>query len=184
MGLNAAVLVSGEGSNLEALASAARENRLGLEILRVVADRECPAIERASGFGIPAVRANPADPQDLARAAEGADLILLAGFRRILPADFVSARAGRILNVHPSLLPAFPGLGAIRRAHETGVRVTGVTIHVVTPLVDAGPILAQEAVAVEEGGTLASLESMIHAVEHRLYPETVARFATQRFAGR
>lgn len=175
-GLRAVVLVSGRGSNLAALARAARDEQFGVRIEGVVADRDCPARRVAQSFGIPFTVAGLAE---LPEVVEGADLLLLAGYRRILPEEFVRARLGWILNVHPSLLPAFPGLDAIRRAHAAGVRETGVTVHVVTPRLDAGPILAQERIPILPGEPLASLERRVHALEHRLYPEAVARYAAR-----
>jgi phosphoribosylglycinamide formyltransferase-1 len=111
----------------------------------------------------------------------GVEVVLLAGFMRLLPAEFLDAFPGRVLNLHPSLLPAFPGLDAIRRAFEHGVAVTGCTVHLVDRGTDTGPILAQEVVELREDDTLESLEARIHAAEHRLYPATVARFLREPF---
>ncbi len=111
--------------------------------------------------------------------AHGVGTLLLAGFLRRLHATLLDAYADRVLNIHPSLLPAFPGLDAIPHAFAHGVRVTGCTVHLVTAEVDAGPILAQRAVEVRTDDTLESLEQRIHEAEHRLYPETVRRFLTE-----
>ncbi len=171
------VLASGEGTNFEALVSADREGRLGARIVRLIVDRPCAAEVRAERLGI---TTRLASLDALGEAIQGADLLLLAGFRRVLPPDLVDSFRGRILNVHPSLLPAYPGLGAIRRAHADRVPATGVTVHLVEAEVDAGPILAQEPIAIASNETLVSLTARIHAVEHRLYPETVARFLASR----
>jgi phosphoribosylglycinamide formyltransferase-1 len=108
--------------------------------------------------------------------SHGVELVLLAGFMRRLHAPFLDAYADRILNIHPSLLPAFPGRDAIRQAWQHGVRVTGCTVHLVTVEVDAGPILAQECVPVADCASLFDLEARVHQAEHRLYPATVRRF--------
>ena len=119
----------------------------------------------------------------LARLAEAdVDTILLAGFMRILDGRFLAAYPGRILNIHPSLLPAFPGTHSIARALEHGVRVTGCTVHLVDAGVDEGPILDQAAVAVHPDDTLESLTARMHAAEHALYPRTVRAFLTRPFS--
>lgn len=110
----------------------------------------------------------------------GIDIVILAGFMRILTPAFVQAFSGRMLNVHPSLLPAFKGAHAVRDAVEHGARVTGVTVHFVTADLDSGPIIFQEAVVVRPGDTAASLAKRIHAVEHRLYPLAARRLAEGR----
>jgi len=110
------------------------------------------------------------------------DTILLAGFMRILDGRFLAAYPGRILNIHPSLLPAFPGTQSIARALEHGVRVTGCTVHLVDAGVDEGPILDQAVVEVREDDTLESLTARMHAAEHALYPRTVRAFLTRPFS--
>ena len=111
--------------------------------------------------------------------ARGVDRVLLAGFLRRLHAPMLEAYADHMLNIHPSLLPAFPGLEAIRRAWEAGVRVTGCTVHLVEAALDAGPIVAQEAVEVRDEDTLETLEARIHEAEHRLFPRAVKRFVRE-----
>ena len=106
-------------------------------------------------------------------------MVLLAGFMRRLHAPFLNAFPDGVLNIHPSLLPSFPGLDAIRRAWEAGVHVTGCTVHLVTPDLDAGPILGQRAVEREDGMTLEELATRVHHAEHTLYPATVRRFLTE-----
>ena len=183
---NIAVLASGSGTNFEALALAAGRGEWRGRIVALLTDRPgAGAIERARRLGIEAIRPpvgrfrtriEDERPWLDALRARGVDTLLLAGFMRRLHETMLDAFPDRILNIHPSLLPAFPGLDAIRRAWEHGVRVTGCTVHLVTDEVDGGPILAQRAVEVGEGETLDSLEARIHAAEHRLFPATVRRF--------
>jgi phosphoribosylglycinamide formyltransferase-1 len=183
-----AVLVSGEGSNLEALAYAAERGELGGHLALVLCDRpDAPALARAARLGLdmacPPVghfRTRLEDEQPWLDVLAGyrIDALLLAGFMRRLHAPLLSAYPDRILNIHPSLLPAFPGLDAIRRAHEQGVRITGCTVHVVDDSLDGGPIVAQEAVEVREDDTLEQLVARVHEAEHRLYPAAVRRFLT------
>jgi phosphoribosylglycinamide formyltransferase 1 len=181
-----AVLASGSGTNFESLALAARGGELGGEVAVLLCDRpSAPVLERARRLGIEALcppagrfrtRLEDERPWLEALRARAVDMVLLAGFLRRLHETMLMAFPDRILNLHPSLLPAFPGLDAIRRAWESGVRVTGCTVHLVTAEVDGGPILAQRAVEVRDGETLASLEARIHDAEHRLYPATVRRY--------
>src|SRR5512140_581930 len=183
-----AVLASGKGSNLRALAGHARDPGFGAEIALVLCDRpDAGAIEVARAFGIAVETPDPGRFRTrLAPEAERAwvarlrarrvDTVLLAGFMRVLHDDFLGAFPGRVLNVHPSLLPAFPGVDAIGRAFRHGVRVTGCTVHLVTAGVDEGPILLQQAVPIEEHDTEETLAERIHAAEHALYPEAVRRF--------
>ncbi len=184
-----AVVASGQGTNFEALAQAARRGELGGGLRVLLSDRpDAPALERARRLGIEALappvgrfrtRIEDERPWLEALRERSVGLVLLAGFMRRLHATLLEAYPDRILNIHPSLLPAFPGLGAIEQAWRHGARVTGCTVHLVDEGVDAGPILAQRAVEVREGETLASLEERIHQAEHRLYPETVRRFLTE-----
>jgi phosphoribosylglycinamide formyltransferase-1 len=168
------VLVSGEGSNLQALIDA------GLPIRAVASNRAgVRALERAERAGIPhAVFPLDDYPEREARdsamadwlAGEGASLVVCAGYMHLLSGVFLERFPGRIVNVHPSLLPAFPGTRAIEEARLAGVDRTGVTVHLVDEGVDTGPVLAQEEIAVEPADTL---EQRIHAVEHRLLPRVV-----------
>jgi phosphoribosylglycinamide formyltransferase-1 len=187
-----AILASGRGSNLEALIQAARRGELSGPVAVVISDRpDAPALERARRLGVEAF-ALPVGPRRTwiederpwidALEQRGVDLVLLAGFMRRLHDGFLSAFPERILNIHPSLLPAFPGLDAIRRAFEHGVRVTGCTVHVVDRELDHGPIVAQEAVVVRDDDTLETLEARIHDAEHRLYPAAVRRYLLERGA--
>jgi phosphoribosylglycinamide formyltransferase-1 len=140
----------------------------------VVSSRaEARGVGRAERAGIPVLAT--ADPDETAGFLEGygVRLVVLAGYMRILPAEFLDRFPGRVLNVHPSLLPAFPGRTAIADALAEGVRVTGVTVHIVEEEVDSGPILKQEAVEVPYDGDAVELERRIHEVEHRLLPQAV-----------
>ena len=181
-----AVLASGSGTNFEALVHASRRGEFAGCIVALLCDRSgAPVLERARRLGVEALcppagrfrtRLEDERPWLAALRERGVDTVLLAGFMRRLHDTMLDAYPDRVLNIHPSLLPAFPGLDAIRRAWEHGVRVTGCTVHLVTPEVDGGPILAQSAVEVREGDTLEALEARVHEAEHRLYPATVRRF--------
>jgi phosphoribosylglycinamide formyltransferase-1 len=181
-----AVLASGQGTNFEALALAAQRGDLGGRIAVLAADRtDAPALERARRLGIEALvlpagrfrtRLEDEDSWIAALRSRGIEVVLLAGFMRRLHAAFLDAYRERVLNIHPSLLPAFPGLDAIRRAWEHGVSVTGCTVHLVDDSLDGGPIVAQSAVEVRDDDTLDALEARVHEAEHRLYPWAVRRF--------
>ena len=156
---------------------------------------DAPALERARRLGIEArvlpagrfrTRLEDERPWIDALRARGVEAVVLAGFMRRLHAPFLEAFRGRILNIHPSLLPAFPGLDAIRRALEHGVRVTGCTVHLVDDSLDGGPIVAQAAVEVRDEDTLETIEARVHEAEHRLYPAALRRFlgAPWRVEGR
>jgi len=184
------VLVSGRGSNLQALIDAAREGRLGGEIAVVVSNvEEAPALARARRAGIPAVfreyRGRPREEFDLEVAdvleSHGVDLVCLAGYMRLLSPAFVQRFPGRVVNVHPSLLPAFPGLEAQRQAWEHGVRVSGATVHLVDEGLDRGPIVLQEAVPVLDDDTPEHLAERILAAEHRIYPRAVRSLLEGRY---
>ncbi len=146
---------------------------------------EAYAIVRARKYGIPVVLIPPklfAHRRDYEKVvtrilkSQKVDAVALAGFMRIFTATFIGAWRGRVLNIHPSYLPNFKGAHAIRDAFEARVKSTGVTVHLVTAAVDAGPILTQKKVPVRPGDTLASLEKRIHAVEHRIYPAAIRDF--------
>lgn len=190
-----AVFASGGGSNLQALLDAIGLGDLPAEVALVVADRPgAGALERAARHGVPPLVLPPADFPDaeafgralLARLEEhGVDFVALAGYLRHVPEGVVRAFRHRMLNVHPSLLPAFGGAGMYgRRVHEAalayGVRWSGATVHLVDEAYDTGPIVLQEPVPVEPGDTAETLAARILAVEHRLYPEAVRLFAEGR----
>ena len=184
--LTLAVLASGSGSNFEALVHASRLPDFPGPIELLACDVPgAPALERARRLSVASLvlpvgryrtRIEDESAWLEALASRGITALLLAGFMRRLHARLLDAYRGQILNIHPSLLPAFPGLDAIRRAFEHGVRVTGCTVHVVTEEVDGGPIVAQTPVEVREDDTLASLTERVHAAEHRTYPEAVRRY--------
>ena len=177
------VLLSGRGSNFEALAESVRLGRIpNAEIAIVISHREgAPGIERARARGIPAevipskgLEREAYDRQVVTSLhAKHVDLVCLAGYMRLLSPYFIQAFRGRILNIHPSLLPAFPGLEAQRQALEHGVKIAGCTVHFVDENLDAGPIVLQSAVHVLDDDTEASLSSRILAEEHRIYSEAV-----------
>lgn len=178
------VLLSGRGSNFEAIARNCASGALQAEIALVISNREDAAgLETANRMGIPAVcipsqgverqRHDGLVAAELDRAQ--VDLVILAGYMRILSASFIQHFPNRILNIHPALLPAFPGLDAQHQAWEYGVRVAGCTVHFVDEKMDSGPILAQAVVPVLESDTAASLAERILAQEHRIYSETIAK---------
>ncbi len=171
-----AVGVSGAGSNLRALEAAATRGELGGEIVLVFADRACRALDWAAEEGIDTALIADGDDATLVDALEAAspDVVVLAGYMRILGPAVLGAYEGRILNTHPSLLPAFPGAHAVRDALAHGVAVTGVTVHLVDATLDGGPIVTQEAVPILPGDDEASLHDRIRGVEHRLLPRAVS----------
>jgi phosphoribosylglycinamide formyltransferase-1 len=191
-----AVLVSGRGTNLAALLAAGRDGTLGGTVTRVIANRpDAPALELARAQGVAATvvdhrafATRDAFDEALGQAvdAERPDLVVLAGFMRVLGTAFVRRYAGRLINVHPSLLPLFPGLHTHRRALDAGARVHGCTVHFVTPEVDVGPIIAQAAVPVLDDDDEASLAARVLAQEHVLLPAAVRWFCEGRLviAGR
>jgi phosphoribosylglycinamide formyltransferase-1 len=184
------VLVSGRGSNLQALLDACARPDYPARIAVVISDREhAPALERARAAGVETLWINPKDFVDrdsfslaLVRELEArkVGLVCQAGFMRILSPAYVRAFAGRALNIHPSLLPAFPGLHPHRQALEHGVKVSGATVHFVEDGVDSGPIVLQAAVPVEPDDTEDTLAARVLKEEHRLYPEAVRLFAEGR----
>lgn len=181
---NLGILISGRGSNMQAIVEAARAGRLTARVAVVLSNRAgAPGVEWARGAGIETLvlphRDFPTrEAYDLAVVRElrarGVDLVCLAGFMRLLSPAFVAAYPNAILNVHPSLLPAFPGVDAQRQALEHGVRVSGVTVHFVTPELDAGPIIRQAVVPVRDDDTVETLAARILEEEHRIYPEAIA----------
>jgi phosphoribosylglycinamide formyltransferase-1 len=173
------VLVSGSGSNMVALADACDRGDVPGSIAAVVADRACTGLDLAAQRGIETDLCDLRSYDSRSRwnddlrdrvAAREPDLVVAAGFMRILAPSFVDAFPGRLINLHPSLLPAFPGAHAVRDALAHGVKVTGTTVHLVDHEVDHGPILLQEAVSVLPDDTEATLHERIKKVEHRLLP--------------
>lgn len=183
------VLGSGKGSNFVAIADACVRGNIPAEVALVISDVSGAGIlERAGERNISARFISPGKFRTkLDEGAEQAyieamrsarvDLIVLAGFMRVLKGDFLRAFEGRIINIHPSLLPSFPGLEAWKQALDAGVRFTGCTVHYVDAGVDSGPIIGQLTVAVLDGDTPEELHQRIHAAEHELYPECVAAIA-------
>lgn len=185
------VLVSGSGSNMDALAAACERGEVPGRIVAVFADRDCTGIELAKERGIETEVLEPQQYLDrsdwceaLAKRIESyePDLIVSAGFMRILTPNFVDAFESRLINLHPSLLPAFPGAHAVRDALEAGVDVTGTTVHFVDQEVDHGPVIAQEKVKVEPGDTEESLHERIKAVEHRVLSQVVSDLLNEKRA--
>ena len=179
------MLISGRGSNLQAILDAVEDGRLAARVAVVISSRaEAAGLVRARAAGVETLvmpaRAHPdREAYDLALARElkarGVELVCLAGFMRLLGAGFLDQFPSAVLNIHPSLLPAFPGLDAQRQALDHGVRITGATVHLVTPDLDAGPIVMQAPVVVREGDTVDTLAGRILEEEHRIYPEAIAR---------
>ncbi|MEK4324726.1 phosphoribosylglycinamide formyltransferase [Paenibacillus sp. FSL R7-0297] len=186
-----AVFASGQGSNFAALVQAQQEGKLGggsIELL--VSDKpEAPVAQRAEEAEIPTLLLRPKDfaGRELYEAAIVAELqrrdiglIVLAGYMRLISPVLLEPYAGRIINIHPSLLPAFAGKDAIGQALDYGVKLTGVTVHFVDGGMDTGPVIAQRSVEVKPGDTADSLAERIHQVEYGLYPEVVAALAAGR----
>jgi phosphoribosylglycinamide formyltransferase 1 len=184
-----AVLVSGEGSNLQALLDSVHR-REGIEIVGVASSRaEARGLERAAAAGVETAVFSLAEEPDREKRDDAlagwleerdVELVVLAGFMELLTPAFIRRFAGRIVNVHPALLPAFPGLGAIEQALEHGVKVSGVTIHFVDEGVDSGPIVLQEAFELPYHRDIAAIEQGFHEVEHRLLPRAVRLIAAGR----
>jgi phosphoribosylglycinamide formyltransferase-1 len=186
--LRVVILASGLGSLAEALIVAAKRPDYPARVVALGADRPAEALNAARRHGVATFTVKPADfanrrEWDRALAAAVAvfrpDLVVSAGFMRILGADFLDRFGDRTINTHPALLPAFPGAHAVREALAAGVAVTGCTVHRVDAGVDTGPVLAQRQVAVRDGDTEASLHERIKAVERQLLIETVAALADQ-----
>jgi len=181
------ILGSGRGSNAEAILMAQQTGRLGrARVVQILSDKpDAGILGLGAHFGVPATYVDPA-PFKTKLEGEGEsrfiaavhaaqpDLVVLAGFMRVLKPGFLNAFAGKIINLHPSLLPSFPGLDGIGQAFRRGVKVTGCTVHYVTLEVDGGPILDQAVVRVGPTDTLESLAQKVHAAEHALLPAVIA----------
>jgi phosphoribosylglycinamide formyltransferase 1 len=185
------VLISGRGSNLQSIIDAIADRRLDATIALVVSNRsDAPGLARARDANIDAVCVDPRSYPDrdafdraivdLLRARD-VGLVCLAGFMRLVGPPMLDAFPDRIVNIHPSLLPAFPGLDAQRQALAHGVRITGATVHLVTPDLDAGPIVAQSAIPVLDDDTVESLSARILVEEHRIYPEAIGTVLRNRW---
>ncbi len=192
MGLPIGVLVSGRGSNLEAILNHVKDGKLDVEVRAVISDKEhAGALKIAQQFGVPGhyipciekktALVGEAEQQYIQFLQEkGVELIVLAGFMRILKSPFLEAFKGKIINIHPALLPSFKGLHAQEQAFDYGVKVSGCTVHFVDAGVDTGPIILQEAVPVYDDDTADSLSMRILKHEHEMYAHAIQLFAKGR----
>ena len=190
--MNVVILGSGRGSNAGAILQAEKAGKLGrARVVQIFADKpEAGILALGQKYGVPAAFLDPGpfrtrfDDAGEQRYIDeirrcGAELVVLAGFMRILKPRFIESFPGRIINLHPSLLPSFPGLDGIGQAWRRGVKITGCTVHVVTAEVDGGPILDQAAVRIETTDTLETLEAKVHTAEHALLPAVIAQLSLQ-----
>ena len=183
---NIAVLASGVGSNLEAILEAVERGEVAGRVVLAISDQvEAAALEKARGHRIKALFLNPKNYNSREEYDQAlfdqlkktqVDLVVLAGFMRLLSTYFIRSFPLQIMNIHPSLLPAFPGLDGVEQALNYGVKVTGCTVHFVDEGLDSGPIILQEAVPVIQNETIMTLQQRIHAAEHRLYPIAIDLF--------
>ncbi len=185
--MNIAVFVSGKGTNLQAIIDAIDSGKIKEAVISlVISDRSnAIALDRAKKAGLEAVYINPRDFSSREEFDKKAisylekyniGLVVLAGFMRLLSPYFVGRYRNRIINIHPTLLPSFKGTSGIKDAWEYGVKITGPTVHFINEDLDAGPIILQKPVIIEENDTLESLEDKIHRAEHEIYPEAVKLF--------
>ena len=184
-----AVLASGNGSNFEVIAQAIKDKKIEAELVLLFSDHhDAYVLERGKKFGVPCESFELKEFSDK-KSYEAAllellkryevELVVLAGYMRIIGNDLLEAFPNRIINIHPALLPNFPGLHGIKDAYEAGVKETGVTIHYVDSGIDTGPIIAQGKVQVAESDCLEDLEKKIHQVEHQLYPQVLAEIVKE-----
>lgn len=185
--LRLGVLVSGRGTNLQAIIDSINEGELSAEIAIVISDNpNAMALERAKRANIPTAYVKPGKKsefeEEIIRILEenNVDLIVLAGFMRILSPNFINRFPLRIINIHPSLLPSFPGLNAQKQALEYGVKITGCTVHFVNEIVDGGPIIIQEAVPVYDDDTVETLSARILEKEHKILVEAIRLFGENK----
>ena len=191
------ILGSGRGSNAEALLKAEAKKQLGAaKIAAIISDHEDAGIlELGQKYEVPAIYIDP--QRKGARLSDEAEqnyieriqsfspkLIVLAGFMRIIQPSFIEAVNGHMINLHPSLLPSFPGMNGIGQAFDHGVKITGCTVHWVTPALDAGPIIDQKEVRIDEKDTLKMLEKKMHIIEHQLLPDVVTRLSKGQIKSR
>lgn len=186
------ILVSGRGSNMEAIIRNSKEGKIDAEVVIVLSDNpDAPALEKARNLGVEAMYVYPGEKktymtpdreEEYVRILKekGVELVCLAGFMRVLKKTFLSAFPYRIMNIHPSLLPSFPGLNAQKQAWEYGVKVSGCTVHFVDEGVDTGPIIIQRCVPVLEDDTPETLAERILKEEHKIYSEAIQLFAEGR----
>ena len=190
--LRVVVLISGNGSNLQAIIDKIVVDHIAAEIVAVISNKaDAYGLTRARNAGIPVETINQTDHEsrdDFDKALQNiidsyqADLVVLAGFMRILTDDFVNHYAGRMINIHPSLLPKYQGLHTHRRVLEAGDTEHGASVHFVTPELDSGPVILQAKIQIEENDTEKSLAQRVHQVEHLIYPQVVKWFAEQRLS--
>ncbi|MFC6332713.1 phosphoribosylglycinamide formyltransferase [Paenibacillus septentrionalis] len=183
MSLRIAVFASGNGSNFQAIADAVQAGKLDVSIELLVCDKpQAPVVARAERAGVEAFVFKPKDyasreayEQEILQKLRDkqVDLVVLAGYMRIITSVLVEPYEGKMINIHPSMLPSFPGVNAIGQALQYGVKVTGVTVHFVDGGLDSGPIIAQRAVDILPGDTEESVAARIHAVEQELYPQVI-----------
>jgi len=188
--MNIAVFASGRGTNFSAIARAVKKGKIKANLALLVCDNpKAKVIARAKRQGVKIAlveRKNFSSKQEFEAKIikhleeNKIDLIVLAGFMRLLSPEFVRRYYGKILNIHPALLPSFKGEQGIKDAFDYGVKITGVTVHFVDEEMDHGPIILQEAVKIKEADTLESLEAKIHKVEHKIYPEAIKLFIEGR----
>lgn len=189
-GLRFGILISGSGSNLQAILDACDTGAIAGEVAVVISDkRDAYGLERARKAEVAAVHIDPKAFADrvaydhavrMALDEHDVDYVVMAGYMKLLGDEVLGAYPVRVVNIHPALLPSFPGAHGIRDAFDHGVKVTGVTVHFADEQFDQGPIIAQSCVPIAEGDTIEELESRIHAVEHVLYPQTLAAIAEDR----
>jgi len=189
-GLRFGILISGSGSNLQAILDACDTGAIAGEVAVVISDkRDAYGLERARKAEVAAVHIDPKAFADrvaydhavrMALDEHDVDYVVMAGYMKLLGAEVLGAYPMRVVNIHPALLPSFPGAHGIRDAFDHGVKVTGVTVHFADEQFDQGPIIAQSCVPIAGGDTIEELESRIHAVEHVLYPQTLAAIAEDR----
>jgi phosphoribosylglycinamide formyltransferase-1 len=187
---NIAILASGRGTNFEAIAKAIKKGTLKANLKLLITDNKNAYVrERAKKFKVKDIFIDPKKFKNRVNfdkeivkilKKEKIDLVILAGFMRILSRYFVKKFKNKILNIHPAILPAFKGVNAIERAYNYGCKITGVTIHFVDEKVDHGPIILQGVVKIEEGMSLEELEEKIHKLEHKLYPKAIKLFLEGR----
>ncbi|GAC92269.1 phosphoribosylglycinamide formyltransferase [Anoxybacillus flavithermus NBRC 109594] len=185
-----AIFASGSGTNFQAIVDAVKKGDIQAEVALLVCDRpQAKVIERAMGEHVPIFVFNPKQyetKQQFEREIlqqlqqKEIDLVVLAGYMRLIGPTLLQAYPNRIVNIHPSLLPAFPGKDAIGQAYRYGVKVTGVTVHYVDEGMDTGPIIAQRALYIDDGEPLESVERRIHEIEHVLYPQVIQQLLTEK----
>jgi len=188
--LKMGVLISGSGTNLQAIMDACASEVVNGDVVVVVSNHaEAYGLERARKAGVPAVHVDRTAYRTFgeynkaildALQSHEADLVVMAGYMRLLGKDVLRAYPHRVLNLHPALLPSFPGASGIHDAFDYGVKVTGVTVHFADEEFDRGPIIAQEAVVIADDDTLETLEAKIHEVEYRIYPHVLQLLAQER----